>query len=385
MTESLLLSNLRVVEIGQVLSAPYAGMVFSDLGAEVIKIEKPGAGDDARQMGPAYRDDTSMIFHSINRGKHSVVLDLKTQAGRAALFKLLEASDVLLHNLRPGEADRLGIGADVVRQLCPHLVYCEMSAFGHKGPRRLQPGYEPLLQAFSGLMSTNGEPDRPPVRIAASLVDEGTALWTVIGALAALHARRSDGKGRVVHTSLLETALAWSSHRILAEVNEGRPSERLGTAHPNLAPYQAFPASDGLLMVAAGNNQLFAKLANCLGRPQWCGDPRFAGNRERLLNRDALAAEISDVMQTATRASWEGRLTAAGVPVAPINTIAEAVAEPQVAALGMIQTVPGSDGVLTGLPVSFDHARPPVSGWGPALGSHTRQYVQGPGSTTPLD
>lgn len=362
------LSDIRVVEIGQVLSAPYAGMILSDLGAQVIKIEKPGSGDDARQMGPAYRDDASMIFHSINRGKQSVVLDLKTESGRSALFELLASADVLLHNLRPGDADRIGIGSDLVRQRFPHLVYCELSAFGHVGPRRLQPGYEPLLQAFSGLMSTNGEADRPPVRISASVVDEGTALWTVIGALASLHERRRSGQGRTVKTSLLETALAWSSHRLLGEVNEGRPSERLGTAHPSLAPYQAYEASDGALMVAAGNNALFAKLADSLGHAEWSSDPRFATNRDRLAHREALNAAIGLVIRTRTRCEWEARLNAAGVPAAPVNTIAEALADPQVAALQMVRKVPGSDGVLTALPLTFDGERPKVSCWAPALG-----------------
>lgn len=361
------LAGIRVVEIGQVLAAPFAGMVLSDLGAEVVKIEKPGGGDDARKMGPAYREGASMLFHSINRGKRSLVLDLKTPAGREALFALLAQADVLLHNLRPGEAERLGLGADAVRERCPHLVYCELSAFGHVGPRRLQPGYEPLLQAYSGLMSTNGEPDQPPVRISASVVDEGTALWTVIGVLSALHERQRSGQGRTVRTSLLETALTWSSHRILGELNEGRPSKRLGTSHTSLAPYRAYEAVDGALMIAAGNDRLFAKLADCLGHAEWSRDPRFATNPQRLLHREALDEQIAAIVRTRKRAEWEEALGAVGVPCAALNTIGEAIAEPQVQAIGIIQPVPGSDAVLTGLPITFDGERPAIKGWGPQL------------------
>lgn len=369
------LQGIRVVEIGQVLAAPYAGMILVDLGAEVIKVEKPEGGDDARTMGPAFRDGASMTFHDVNRGKRSVVIDLKTDEGVARLFRLLEDADVLIHNMRPGLADKMGIGAAVVCARFPRLIYCELSAFGHKGPRRHQPGYEPLLQAFGGLVSINGDPDGPPSRMGASLVDQGSAMWAVIGILAALHRRTDTGEGQVIHTSLLETAMGWSGSRILEYVNQGRSSERYGTGHPNLVPYQAFETRDGLVMVCAGNDRLFAKLAQALGQPQWLNDPRFASNRDRLRHRAETVAAVQAVLRTEPRAVWIERLEAAGVPVAAVNTIPELLREPQAVALDMVRPVGQEGFVLTGLPLSFDGVRPAVERSAPALGADNSRYL----------
>jgi len=370
-----LLNNLRVVEVGQVLSAPYAGMIFSDLGAEVVKVEKPGTGDDARNMGPAFRDGSSMTFHDVNRGKRSVVIDLKTDEGRQQLLTLLESADVFVHNLRPGESEKLRIDAATITARLPRLVYCEMSAFGHKGPRRLQPGYEPLLQAFGGLVSINGHAESPPSRMGASLIDQGTAMWAVIGILAALQRRGKEGGGCVVNTSLLETAMGWTGSRIHEFVNQGRTSERYGTGHPNLVPYQAFDARDGQLMICAGNDRLFTKLAKALGRPDWLDDLRFASNRQRLKNRASMVDEIQQIVRGQCRDHWITQLEAAGVPVASVNTIPELLREPQVTALDIIRPVGDADFVLTGLPLSFDGVRPAVEHVAPRLGADSAHYL----------
>jgi crotonobetainyl-CoA:carnitine CoA-transferase CaiB-like acyl-CoA transferase len=232
----MMLAGIRVVECSQVLSAPYAGMILADLGAEVIKVEKPPGGDEARNMGPSFRNGASMTFHEVNRNKQSVVIDIKSADGHAQLLALVATADIFIHNFRPGDAARLGLDGATLTGLFPRLIYCEMGAFGHKGPRRLEPGYESLLQAYGGLIGTNGTPGAPAARIPASVVDQGTGMWTVIAALAALQRRQASGRGALVNTSLLETAVAWSAPRIHEWVNEGRAPVRLGTGHPNLVP-----------------------------------------------------------------------------------------------------------------------------------------------------
>ncbi len=370
-----MLEELRIVEIGQVLSAPYAGMILADLGAEVIKVEKPNTGDDARNMGPAFRQGASMTFHDVNRGKRSVVIDLKNPAGISQLLSLLERTDVLIHNLRPGEVAKLGIDATTLGQRYPRLIYCEISAFGHKGPRSLQPGYEPLLQAFGGLMSMNGHAEDAPSRMGASVVDQGAAMWAVIGILAALNRRQTTGFGSVVNTSLLETAIGWAASRAQEYLNQGRTSERYGTAHPNLVPYQAFDVADGQVMICAGNDRLFAKLAHALEQPHWVVDERFARNRDRLRNRELLVQLIQDLVRWRSRGDLIEQLERAGVPVAAVNTIAEMVAEPQVTALDIIRPVADEGFVLAGLPISFDGIRPVVSRTAPSLGVANAQYI----------
>jgi len=370
-----MLSGIKVIEIGQVLSAPYAGAVFSDFGAEVIKIEKPGGGDDARAMGHPFRDGASMEFQDVNRGKRSVVIDLKSEAGRTQLFGLLEHTDILIHNLKLGVAAKLGIDGAALTARFPRLIYCEMSSFGHRGPRQFQPGYESLLQAFSGLISMTGERDGAPSRMGASLVDQGTSMWTVIGALVALHRRSQTGCGGVINTSLFETALFWGSHHIHAQVNEGRPSRRYGTGHPNLVPYQGFPTADGLLMVAVGNDRLFRKLAIAMAKAEWADDPRFATNPQRLTNRDTLVGLMSELLAQHPRAEWVRRFESAGVPAAPVNSIADVINEEQFKAIDILRPLDNADYRLMGLPLSFNGVRPPAAGRAPKLGEHTETYL----------
>jgi crotonobetainyl-CoA:carnitine CoA-transferase CaiB-like acyl-CoA transferase len=370
------LSGLTVVELGQVLAGPFAGAILSDLGAEVIKIERPEVGDDARQMGPAFRGGDSLAFQVFNRGKQSVVIDLKTAEGLAALEAIVARADILVHNLRPGVPESLGLDGPALCARHPRLIYCGMSAFGHAGPLATRPGYEPLMQAWSGLSSINGEPDGPPIRSGASICDQGTGMWIVIGALSLLHRRTLTGRGGIVQGSLAETALAWLAQKGDAWANEGVLPERHASGHPSFVPYEAFDASDGPFLICAGNDRLFAKLAQALGHPGWADDPRFRTNRDRLASKAALLAPLREVLRTRSRADWLAALEAAGVPCAPIHTVPEALSQPQVAALGLVQAVPGGDGMtLTGLPLSFDGARPSIRGPAPALGADTARHV----------
>lgn len=368
MTEGVL-AGLRVVELGQVLAGPFAGAIFADLGAEVIKVEKPEGGDDARQMGPAFRHGDALNFHEFNRGKKSVTLDLKSAEGVAALHGLLAEADIMLHNLRPGVAESLGIGPEEVTARHPRLIYCAMGAFGHVGPEKLRPGYEPLLQAFGGLSSITGEPGGPPVRMGASVVDQGTGMWTVLGALAMLEKRHRTGRGGVVNTSLLETALLWAGQKISGYVNTGKVGERHASGHPNLVPYQAFDTADGPVLVCCGNDRLFKRFAAELGHPAWASDPLYATNRARLANQGSLLPMIATLMRAIPRVEWLERLQRIGVPCAPVNAVPEVLAEPQVQALAMVQPVPGEDFSLVAMPLSFDGERPRMQGGAPRLGA----------------
>jgi formyl-CoA transferase len=366
------LAGLRVIELGQVLAGPFAGAIFADLGAEVTKVERAEGGDDARRMGPDFRHGDALTFHIFNRGKRSAALDLRSAAGQEAFARLVAEADILVHNLRPGVPKALGIDAETLTARHPRLIYGEISAFGHLGPMASRPGFEPLIQAYSGLSSLNGGEEDPPIRAAASLCDQGSAMWLVIGVLALLHRRTLTGRGGVVQTSLLEAALAWGAQKVDAYRGTGALPERHRSGHPALAPYEAFEAADGPFIICAGNDRLFAKLAAVLDRPDWIADPRFATNRARLRNKAALFAELHPVLRTRNRAAWIAALEAVGVPAAEINTVPEMLAEPQVAALGMFLDVPGEDFTLTGLPLSLDGARPRIRAGAPRLGQSPR-------------
>ncbi len=363
------LEGVRVLELGQVLAGPFAGAILADLGAQVLKLERVEGGDDARRMGPDFRHGDALNFHIFNRGKQSVALDLKSPEGLAAFERLVGEADLFIHNLRPGVPEKLGIDGPALCARHPRLIYCEISAFGHLGPMALQPGYEPLVQAFSGLSSTNGGPGDPPMRSAASMCDQGSGMWVVIGALALLHRRAQTGRGGLLNTSLLETALVWNGQKADAYVNEGRLPLRDRSGHPGFVPYEAFDTQDAPLLICCGNDRLFAKLATELGRPDWLADERFATNRARLAHKAALLDQLIPLLQAHPRADWLARLEAAGVPCAPIHSVPEALGHPQVQALGILAPVPGEDFALTALPLTIDGQRPLPRAAAPRLGA----------------
>jgi crotonobetainyl-CoA:carnitine CoA-transferase CaiB-like acyl-CoA transferase len=369
------LTDVKVVEVGQNLAGPVASQILADLGAQVIKVEKPGGGDDARSWGPPFVDGTSMTFHSVNRGKRSVVLDLGDSAGLAALRRLVDEADVFIHNLRPGAEVALGLTADTLRSSNPRLIYCSVGAFGHRGPLKRKPAYEILVQAFAGLMSVTGEADGPPVRMGTSVIDYGTGIWTALATLAALLQRAQTGQGCVVETSLFETGLFWLA-RQLAEVKVGgNVPQRHATGSPRLVGFQAFETKDGPLVVAAGNDRLFAKLGEALGHSEWAGDPRFATTPDRLKHRAYLVSEMQRVFLADTKEHWSERLEAVGVPCAPILAIPEVLAEPQTLAMDMLARLPGLEAEVLRLPLSFDGERPPLPGRAPRLGEHTAEIL----------
>jgi len=372
---SLPLNGIRVLEIGQVLAGPFASAILSDMGAEVLKIERPDVGDDARMMGPEFRDDAAINFHVFNRGKKSISMDLKTADAKQTLRGLLVDIDILIHNLRPGVMSELGLEGETLCKEFPRLIYCEISAYGANGPRKLKPSYEGLIQAYSGLSSMNGGPEDPPMRMGASVCDLGTGMWTVIGALAALQWRHETGRGGIVNASLLETALVWAGQRIDALNNEGREPERHRSGTASLVPYQAFDTADGSIVICAGNNRLFEKLAAELGHSEWARDDRFKDNRTRIKNKEALLPQIESILREKPRAYWADRFEKAEIPCSPINSLPEVLREQQVMEIGILQPVVGEDYSLIGLPLLFNKQRPTIKRRAPLLGEHTEEVV----------
>jgi crotonobetainyl-CoA:carnitine CoA-transferase CaiB-like acyl-CoA transferase len=361
------LAGIKVVEIAQNLAGPYAAEILGMLGAEVVKIERPG-GDDARGWGPPFVDGVATSFHAVNRNKRSVALDLKDPKAVAWLREFVRDADILVQNMRPGTLDALGLGAGALRALNPRLIYCNLHAFGARGPMARAPGYEPIVQAFAGMFSVNGTANGPPSRVGMQVLDLGTGVWAALGCLAALQRRQATGEGCVVDTSLLETGLGWMAQHIAGFGATGRQPPRDRTGNPKLIVFQAFDTADGEIVVAAANDRLFARFCAALGHPEWGADPRFGTNRDRIAHRDILVPMLAEAMRTRTSAEWEAALEAAGIPCSPIHDIAAATAHPQVRALGILQPVPGVALEGVGLPVSFDGARPPVRQGAPALG-----------------
>jgi len=373
-----ILEGIRVLELGQVLAAPFAGAILADLGAEVVKLERAKVGDDARHMGAAFRNDAALNFHIFNRGKRSVVIDLKSATGLADFERLAQDADILIHNLRPGVTEQLGIDGASMCARHPKLIYCGISAFGHVGPMALQPGYEPLVQAFSGMSSTNGGPDDPPMRSATSLCDQGTGMWAAIAALALLERRHRTGRGGVVQTSLLETALVWNAQKADAYKNEGRLPGRHRSGHPGFVPYESFETADDPILICCGNDRLFARFAHELGQSQWLEDERFSSNRARLQYQAELFNQLAPLLKQQSRDQWLGRFERAGVPCASVHTIPEALAHPQVRALEIYQPIAGEDFGLTALPISIDGERPRLAAMGPKLGEQNSEYGLAP-------
>ena len=368
------LTGITVVEIAQNLAGPMAGEILAHLGADVVKVERP-EGDDARAWGPPFHKGVSPGFLAVNANKRSITLDLKDQRAAAWLTDFIGRADVLVQNLRPGSLEALGLGSEVLLARHPRLVYCSVWAFGRSGPLRLKPGYEPMVQAFSGLMMMNGDEGGPPTRIGTSVLDYGTGMWTAIGALAGLVQRQRTGRGCVVDASLFETGLAWLKGHFASYRISGDVPERHRTGSHRVVPFEGFETKTGPIIIAAGNERLFAKLAAALGHPEWAKDPRFASNSARVANKADLVAAIARIMLTRSKGEWIDLLEAAGVPCAPINTLPEAVTEPQAAATGMIQAVPGDDCELVGLPLSFDGMRPGIRMAPPGVGEHNREIL----------
>ncbi len=318
------LRGLLVADFSRVLAGPLCTQTLGDLGADVVKVERPGTGDDTRQWGPPFVAEGSTYHLGLNRNKRSLVLDLRDPGDNALAVELCARADVVLESFRPGAMDRLGLGYDAVSERNPSVVYTSISAFGSGEATRALPGYDLLIQAMSGYMSITGDPDGDALKPGTALADMLTGLYATIGTLAALQARERSGRGQHVEVSLMDSALASLLNLGSSYLNTGAVPARKGNRHPSIAPYETFAAADRPLALAGGNDAIFERLCGVLGRPELAGDPRFATNAERVGHREELAAELEAAFAGDTAAAWAERLNAAGVPAGPVNDVGEA-------------------------------------------------------------
>jgi crotonobetainyl-CoA:carnitine CoA-transferase CaiB-like acyl-CoA transferase len=365
------LSGTTVVEFCHSVAGPYAASILADLGADVIKVENPEKGDYGRDWGPPFAHGTSTLFHVLNHNKRGLALDLRdaVTAARLKTF-ILENADVVIQNMRPGAIDKLGLGAQALRAEKPALIYCDLGAYGRSGPLKNHPGYDPLMQAYGGIMSVTGVEGGEPVRVGTSIADMGSGMWAAMGILAALNRRHVTGEGCHVTTSLFETAVGWMTAHIGGYLASGDLRRRMGSGVAEIVPHQAFETADGHVMVAAGNDNLFRTLAKLLERPELSADLRFASNSKRVENRQTLIPLLQQIFHARPTADWLTRLEAAGIPAAPIQSVDQVVAAEQTKALGILQKDPKLDLTLVGLPLEFDGVRPPYRFSAPTLGEH---------------
>jgi len=372
------LEGLLVVDLTQNVAGPFCTQILGDMGAEVVKVERPGRGDDARAWAPPFWGDESATFMAFNRNKRSLCLDLKRDGGLEVLRRLVARADVFVQSLRPGAIGELGLDYPKASALNPRIVYCSITAFGTRGPLAALPGYDPLMQAYGGLMSVNGHPGQEPARVGTSIVDMGTGMWAALGVLAGLRQREATGRAVEVTTALFETALMWVSYHLMSYLGSGEVPQPQGSGTAMIAPYQAFPTADGYVMIGAASDALFQRLATALEAPALGGDPRFTDNPSRVRHREAVVEAVAALTRAHKTDELLERLRAAGVPSAPICTMDQVVQAPQTAASGMLVGAPHPrlpDYRSVGLPIQWDGRRPEVRRVPPRLGEHSADVL----------
>lgn len=369
------LADLRVLDLSGNLAGPYCGQILADLGADVVKVERPGAGDPARAWAPPAWGGEGTLFLAANRGKRSLALELGTPESEGVLAGLLERVDVVIQAFRPDVARRFGLTEEVLRPRHPGLILCSIRAYDPEGPHRSRPGYDPLIQAHTGLMSVTGPEGGPPVRVGTSLVDLGAGMWAALGVMSALRVRDRTGEGTHVQVSLEDTGLAWAAYHLMGAVATGRAPVPMGTGLGMIAPYGAFPTSDGQLMIAVANDGLFRRCCMALGLDELARDPRFATNPLRVQHRTELEAVLSGATRRLTRAALEEALDAAGVPCAPIRDMLEVAGDPDGAFRPEPHPlIPGYRAVAP--PPTWDGMRSPPRRPPPGVGEHTLEVLR---------
>ena len=373
------LRGVRVLDLTRVLAGPFCSMTLSDLGAEVIKVEIPGTGDDTRAFPPFVGGESS-YFMSVNRGKKSVTLNLKEASAREALHRIAARCDVFLENYRPGVTERLGIDYAALRKVNPRLIYCSISSFGQTGPYNLWPGYDLIVQGMGGLMGLTGEPGRPPVRVGMAVTDIGAGMYAVIGILAALRAREATGEGQYIDVSMLDGSVSWMTYAGGNYFATGVNPSRMGSAHPSIVPYQGFETGDGKhLLVACGNDRLWEMMCDAMGLKAMKVDPRFTSNELRVANRGILIPQLEAEFLKKPRDEWMAALQAVGFPCAPVYLLDELFSDPQVIERGMVREVdhPTAGRIKQVGPVLKMSGNPCVMGEAPpTLGQHTDQVLR---------
>ncbi|GGH27843.1 Crotonobetainyl-CoA:carnitine CoA-transferase CaiB [Cribrihabitans marinus] len=363
------LAGLKVVELARILAGPWAGQTFSDLGAEVIKVESP-AGDDTRAWGPPFverdGDVSAAYFHSTNRGKASVVVDFSTHEGQARVRELVADADILIENFKVGGLAKYGLDYDSLSELNPRLIYCSITGFGQTGPYAHRAGYDFIIQGMSGLMSITGEPDGQPQKSGVAITDVFTGIYSVTAILAALHQRESTGRGQHIDMALLDVAVAVTANQALNYLTTGTVPGRMGNAHVNLAPYQVFDCADGHIIIATGNDRQYQRLCRVLGLDDMAEAPEFRHNKDRLANRRVMIARLNGATATRSKAALLAACEAQGIPAGPINRMDEVMADPQVVARGMEVLLDGVPGVRA--PFRFSDAELALHRPAPRLG-----------------
>jgi crotonobetainyl-CoA:carnitine CoA-transferase CaiB-like acyl-CoA transferase len=378
------LDGLVVVDLTQNVAGPFCTQILGDMGAEVVKVERPGRGDDARAWAPPFWGEESASFMAFNRNKRSLALDLKREGGLEVLRRLVGRADVFVQSLRAGAVAEIGLDYASAAALNPRLVYCSITAYGPRGPLAHLPGYDPLMQAYAGLMSVNGHPGQEPARVGTSIVDMGTGMWAALGIMGGLRQREATGRGVEVSTALFDTTLMWVSYHLMGYLGSGEVPQPQGSGTQMIAPYQAFPTADGYAMIGAASDALFTRLAGALDAPELTRDARFADNPSRVRHRAAVVDAVAARTRTFKTADLLERLRAAGVPSAPIHTMDQVLQQPQTEASGMLIGAAHprlSDYRSLGLPIQWDGRRPGVRRVPPRLGEHTTDVLTGLGYT----
>jgi crotonobetainyl-CoA:carnitine CoA-transferase CaiB-like acyl-CoA transferase len=375
------LAGVRVVDLSRVLAGPWATQLLADLGADVIKVEKPGAGDDTRHWGPPWLEHgeqkVAAYFLAANRGKRSVAIDFATEQGAALVRRMVADADVLVENFKVGGLGKFGLDARSLRTAYPRLIYASITGFGQDGPYAPRAGYDYIIQGMGGLMSLtglpDGEPGGGPMRVGVAVADLFTGMYTANAILAALYNRERTGEGATIDMALFDTQLAMLANQASNALVSGQDPGRQGAGHPNIVPYQPFEAADQPIIIAVGNDRQFAKLAEIVGHPEWSNDPGFATNASRVAARDRLVPLIAEIIATRPAATWLEQLEAAGIPAGPINSISQALADPQAVHRGALLSLGGGalgDVPMIGSPIRFDGRRSDAPLPPPALGEH---------------
>jgi crotonobetainyl-CoA:carnitine CoA-transferase CaiB-like acyl-CoA transferase len=372
------LSGIRVLDFTRVVSGPYCTMLLSDLGAEVVKVERPGSGDDSRAFGPPFVKGESAYFLSLNRGKKSVVIDLATPRGRQTARRLARKFDVVIENFRVGYMASVGLDYKTLAADNQRLIYCAMTAFGESGPYKDRAGYDVMVSALGGMMGITGQPDGPPVKTGVALLDVATGLHAATAICAALYERERSGKGQRIELSLLGVQLSALINAASVYLVGGQVMGPQGNAHDAIVPYRAFRAADGYILVGAANDAMFARLCTVLGVPELERDPKYSSNANRVAHREELEAVIGDRLSAATVSEWVDRISAAGVAVAPVNTISQVFADPQVVASGQVTTFDHKtlgEIHLVGSPIHLSRTPVRHQGAPPVLGEHSEEIL----------
>lgn len=373
------LSDLVVIDLSRVLAGPYGTMVLGDFGAQIIKIEQPGRGDDTRQWGPPFTESgQSAYFLCANRNKRSMTLNLKSETGRQILRQLVAQADVLIENFKVGTMATFELDYLALCKINPGLIYCAITGYGQTGPEHNRPGYDTVIQAQGGLMSITGPEDGEPFKVGVAIVDITAGLQAVIAILAALHHRERTGQGQFIDIALFDTQLSWLANVASNYLVSGQPPQRYGNGHSTIVPYQTFQTQDGHLMLAVGNDRQFTDLCRVVGRPQWATDPLYATNPARVEHRDILIAQLGAILRQRPTHEWIDRLLDAEIPCGPVNDIPQALADPQAEARDMVQEIRTDRGEtvkVVGPVAKMNETPPKIQSAPPALGEHSAEIL----------